>query len=62
MRTYIFTERERSIIKALLEGQKLPSLTVARIKHRVKTFKELESDVQLYLKLHEKTMQPSSAR
>ena len=62
MRTYIFTERERSIIKALLEGQKLPSLTVARIRHRVKTFKELESDVQLYLKLREKTMQPSSPR
>ena len=62
MRTYIFTEREREIIEAFIEGKKLPSLTVARIRHRIRTFKELESDVQLYLKLHEKIMQPSSIR
>jgi len=62
MRTYIFTEREREIIKAIIEGKNLPSLTVARIKHRIRTFKELEFDVQLYLKLHEKIIQPSSTR
>jgi hypothetical protein len=54
MRSYIFTEKEKEAISALLNSEDLPPLKVARLKHRIKTFKTLESDVQLYLKISKK--------
>jgi uncharacterized membrane protein len=49
MRTYIFTNRERRIIQAFLNGEKVDSMDMARIRYMVRTFKTLASDVQLYL-------------
>ncbi|MEM2263473.1 MAG: hypothetical protein QW160_04545 [Candidatus Bathyarchaeia archaeon] len=53
MRTYIFTERERSIVKAFLSGEKTYGLDLARIKYVVRTFKRLGGDVELYLRFRE---------
>ena len=58
MRTYIFSKKERETVIALLNGEELPSLTLARLKYRIKIFKMLESDVQLYLKVRQKIIQP----
>ena len=55
VRSYIFTERERRIIKRILEGEKLAEL--AKIMYRVRTFKDLQDDVELYLGLREKYAQ-----
>jgi len=57
MRSYMFTEKERETINAFLRGQALPSLTIARLKHRIRSFKQLESDVELYLKIRQKFTQ-----
>ena len=61
MRTYIFTDMEREIIRDFLKGKQVPVMAMAKIKHRVKRFKELEADVTLYLKLCEKFKQSSSS-
>ena len=61
MRTYIFTDMEREIIRDFLQGKQVPIMAIAKIKHRVKRFKELEDDVALYLKLREKFKQSSSS-
>jgi hypothetical protein len=53
----VFTKKERETVNALLNGEELPSLTLARLKYRIKTFKTLESDVQLYLQVSKKLIQ-----
>lgn len=50
MRTYIFTDRERRVIGEFLAGTRSRDIDVAKIWHRVKHFKNLEKDVELYLK------------
>jgi len=62
VRTYIFTERERRVIGGWLGGAEVSTTDVAKIKHRVKAFKELEADVDLYLKFRERVRQVSSSR
>jgi hypothetical protein len=57
MRTYVFSKKERETVNALLNGEELPSLTLARLKYRIKTFKTLQSDVQLYLQVSKKLTQ-----
>lgn len=62
MRTYIFTETEKRAINdffrgALTEGDN----NVAKIKHRMKRYDQLEGDVELYLRLKERFRQPSSS-
>jgi len=54
MRTYIFTPRERTILKKWLEGAEVSSLDLARLKYYFKTFKQLPKDISLYLKVAEK--------
>ncbi|MGB9693743.1 MAG: hypothetical protein ACPLYF_02755 [Fervidobacterium sp.] len=54
MRSYIFTERERQIIRRFLDGmveRDDPLLMV--ILSRVKRFAELRNDVDLYVRLRE---------
>jgi len=54
MRSYIFTERERRIIRGFLEGNVKssdPGLMV--IVSRLKGFTNLAEDVELYLRLRE---------
>jgi len=51
LRSYIFTDRERRIVEALLRGERVSRVEVAKIKHRIRRFTQLSSDVELYLRL-----------
>lgn len=61
MRSYIFTARERGLLrKWLSEGERAETLDM--ILHRVRRFKDLERDVELYFAVKEKFKQVSSSR
>jgi len=51
MREYIFTELERTLLEKFFSGN-LPStdMNLRKLIYRIRTFKELHSDVALYLK------------
>lgn len=52
MRSYIFTKKEREVIKSFLAGATPSSdLLISQIRHRVKHFVDLSKDVEVYLKL-----------
>lgn len=61
MRSYIFTERERRIVKAFLAGEKVSRLEVAKIRHRVRKFSVLAADANLYLDLRRRLAEPEPA-
>jgi len=63
MRSYIFTDMERRVINRFFEGLVTESEpNMAKIKHRVKNYKQLEKDAELYLKLKERFKQSFSSR
>jgi hypothetical protein len=63
MRSYIFTDMERRVINRFFEGLVTESEpNMAKIKHRVKYYRQLEKDAELYLKLKERFKQSSSSR
>lgn len=63
MRSYIFTKMERHVISRFFDDLLTESETnMAKIKHRVKRYSQLEKDIELYLKLKERFRQPSSSR
>jgi len=63
MRSYIFTELERRVIDKFSKGVVTESEPcMAKIKHRVKSFKRLEKDTELYFKLRERFKQSVSSR
>lgn len=52
MRTYIFTAKERKVIRGFLVGKVVAKDHAVRvIASRVRVFKELAGDVDLYLEL-----------
>jgi hypothetical protein len=55
MRSYIFTAREREVIQAFLEGR-IPETgkDIGMIRLRIRTFRNLSSDINLYLKLRQR--------
>jgi len=54
MRSYIFTNRERQVIKAFLDGRAKSGEDIMRqVISRIRLFSNLEDDVDLYLKLRE---------
>ena len=54
MRTYIFTPLERKRIHAFLEGKiSIRDISIKKIRFRVKNFKALKGDVELYRKFRE---------
>jgi len=54
MRSYIFTPLERKIINDFFKGRvSLTNDVFRQIRSRLVRFRDLESDVQLYLKLQE---------
>jgi len=50
MRTRIFTPRERILLKAWLRGEKVDTKTMSVILARIKYFRALPGDVELYLR------------
>jgi len=52
MRTYIFTSKEREVIRKFLDGKTAAKDHAVRVLlSRVRVFKALSSDVELYLEL-----------
>jgi hypothetical protein len=50
MRSYIFTDLERKVLKRWLDGEAtLKDIRVQKVLSRVRLFKELAGDVELYL-------------
>lgn len=63
MRSYIFTEMERRVISGFFQELLTESdNNMAKIKHRLKRYSQLEKDVELYLKLKGRFKQVSSSR
>ena len=63
MRSYIFTDMERCVINRFFDGLVTESEpNMAKIKHRMKNYRQLEKDADLYLKLKERLKQSSSSR
>jgi len=60
MRSYIFTDRERSIVETFLRtGRRVEGFKM--IAYRVRTFKRLAKDVELYLALKRRLAEPETA-
>ena len=54
MRSYIFTAKERTVINAFLKGEvPFTDHLLSQIRTRVKQFRGLSGDVELYLRLRE---------
>ena len=54
MRSYVFTPLERQRIRDFLDGKVPPNdMLIAKIRFRVRAFKELAEDVELYLRFRE---------
>lgn len=61
MRTYIFTETERSVLNGWLEGEVTPrDVRLRKILSRVKLFRGLAEDVDLYLRVRGRLAEPKS--
>jgi hypothetical protein len=62
MRTYIFTALERKILKGWLSGEvRLSDIRLRKILSRIRLFKELASDVELYLAVIRRLAEPKTA-
>jgi hypothetical protein len=54
MRTYIFTKRERKVVKVFLDGKiRISDPALWQIRSRIKTFGTLSLDVDAYIRLRE---------
>jgi hypothetical protein len=54
MRGYIFTKKERQIINAFFAGRVgIGDDIMRQIVHRLRTFKDLKGDIELYARLRE---------
>jgi len=51
MRSYIFTERERSILQAFASGSNVDMTEVSKILYRFKMYKQLPIDIDLFLRI-----------
>jgi hypothetical protein len=62
MRSYIFTARERQVIHAFLKGE-IPETgkEIGMIRLRMRTFKDLARDVDLYLDLRRRLAKAEAA-
>jgi len=62
VRTYIFTARERTVIRAFLDGKILGTgKVIGMIRLRIRNFKDLAGDVELYSALRRKFAKPVRA-
>jgi hypothetical protein len=62
MRTYIFTDLERRILNKWLNGQlTLKDIRLQKVLSRVRLFKALASDVDLFIRVRSRLAEPESA-
>jgi hypothetical protein len=61
MRTYIFTDLEKGILRSWLNGEiSSGDIRVRKILSRVRLFSELASDLELYLEVRRRLAEPKS--
>jgi hypothetical protein len=61
MRTYIFTRRERRILNRWLDGDlTLKDIRLQKVLSRVRLFKVLAGDIELYLKVRSRLAEPKT--
>jgi hypothetical protein len=60
MHSRIFSERERNLLKAWIEGRSVDTISLSKILYRFRVFKTLESDISLYLAVKRKA-EPKTA-
>jgi hypothetical protein len=54
MRSYVFTDRERRILRSFLDGRiPINDPGVEQIRSRIKSFTELRNDIDLYIRFRE---------
>jgi hypothetical protein len=62
MRSYIFTDLERKVLKSWLNGElSLKDIRLQKVLSRIRLFKALASDVELYLAIRRKIAEPKTA-
>jgi hypothetical protein len=62
MRSYIFTDLERKVLKGWLNGElTLKDIRLQKVLSRIRLFKALASDVELYLAIRRKIAEPKTA-
>ena len=62
MRTYIFTKLERSILDGWLKGEiDWHDIRLRKILSRIRLFKDLSSDVELYLAVRSRLTESKAA-
>ena len=62
MRTYIFTDLERRILKGWLKGEiDWRDIRLRKVLSRIRLFKELSADVELYLAVKRRLAEPETA-
>jgi len=62
MRTYIFTDLERQILSGWLNGEvTLKDIRLQKVLSRVRLFKELAGDVDLYLRVRSRLAESKTA-
>lgn len=62
MRSYIFTARERRLFGNWLEEKEVDATSLSKLIYRFRTFKSLEGDVDLWLRIHRRLKaEPSRA-
>jgi hypothetical protein len=63
MRSYIFTELERKVLKSWLNGElTLKDVRLQKVLSRVRLFKVLAGDVDLYLAVKRKLAESETAK
>ena len=61
MRSYIFTDRERKVIVGFFRGEVKASDDIMRqIVARMRSFRDLAGDVELYLELRRRLAEPKT--
>ena len=62
MRTYIFTKLEREILRGWLKGEiDWHDIRLRKILSRMRLFKDLSRDVELYLSVKRRLAEPKAA-
>jgi hypothetical protein len=61
MRSYIFTDLERKVLKGWLSGElTLKDIRLQKVLSRIRLFKALASDVELYLEARRRLTKPKT--
>jgi len=61
MRAYVFTERERRILKAFINGKPFDRIELSKILYRFRQYETLLTDIDLYLTVRRRVTESKAA-